>query len=452
MQVITPNAVTPGSFSRASVANYWNSSGVLTSAAVDQIRIGYNPLDLTSPPAVVIEAAATNLLLNSASLATQSVIVTTQAYTLSFYGTGVITLSGSAVGVINGVGVSPNRTSYTFVPTAGTLTLTVSGTVVNAQLETGAAATSWITTTGATATRSADIATGGLVYSNIVDPEASWPAWNSATAYTVGNQVSLSSRRYTCVIAHTNRNPSTDTTLPPAWVDYGPVNRYRMFDTAVGTSTTSTSSNITVVLKTGTVNGASFMQMAADKIQITMTDGTNILYSKTLDMTSGIVLDWYQYFTMPITRMINYSLTDLPDNLNALITIVITTGSGTVSAGNVVVGPVYKFVNTGGGNSVATSPTLGIIDYSVKTTDQFGNTSWTKRGYAKRMNVKMMLDSQSVDATADFLSSVRATPCVWIGANNTYQSLQVYGAYKNWDIEIAYTTKSYCTLEIEGLV
>jgi hypothetical protein len=56
-----------------------------------------------------------------------------------------------------GTGAFPQRVSQTFTPAAGTLTLTVSGSVLNAQLEAGAMASSWISTTGAAATRGTDI-------------------------------------------------------------------------------------------------------------------------------------------------------------------------------------------------------------------------------------------------------------------------------------------------------
>ncbi|MFV3388434.1 hypothetical protein ACNFCJ_24020, partial [Pseudomonas sp. NY15364] len=75
---------------------------------------------------LLIEESRTNLLLNSATLATQSVTVTAVAHTLSFYGTGSVTLSGAATGTLTGTGAG-NRVSLTFTPTAGTLTLTVSG-------------------------------------------------------------------------------------------------------------------------------------------------------------------------------------------------------------------------------------------------------------------------------------------------------------------------------------
>jgi hypothetical protein len=54
---------------------------------------------------------------------------------LSFYGTGTITLSGAFAGTLVGVGPFPARASLIFTPAAGTLTLTVTGSVLNAQLE-----------------------------------------------------------------------------------------------------------------------------------------------------------------------------------------------------------------------------------------------------------------------------------------------------------------------------
>lgn len=453
MQVIIPNAVPQGAFTRASVANYWNSSGVLTSAANDVLRIGYDPLNLNSPPAAMVEAAATNILLNSATLSTQSVTTTATNYVLSFYGTGTIVLSGTATGTVVGVGASPNRKTYFFTPTAGTLTLSVSGAVSNAQLETGSAATSYITTTGTAVTRAADtISTQGLIYSNIAEPDTTWPAWNSGTAYVVNDKVSYLHRQYTCVVNNTNRNPLTDTTLPPAWVDYGPTNRYAMFDSVVGTSTSNTSGSIIVVMNSGLVNGLAFMQMVADTIKVDIGDGITSSYKNTIDMSSSLITDWWQYFNSPITRRANYVITDAPGLFTGIVTLVITTNTGTCSAGNVVSGPIYAFTNTSGGNSTASAPTVGIIDYSVKAIDAFGNASWTKRGYANRMNVKMMLDSVAVDAAVSQLAAIRATPCVWIGAGNTYQSLIVYGCYKDWEIEISYPTKSYCTATIEGLI
>ena len=103
--------------------------------------------------------AETNLLLNagqSSNLGTQNVTVTAQAYTLSFLGTGTVTLSGvSVAGPLVGTGVN-NQVSLTFTPTAGTLTLTVTGNVTYSGLVAGLATGPIIATAGATASTGAD--------------------------------------------------------------------------------------------------------------------------------------------------------------------------------------------------------------------------------------------------------------------------------------------------------
>jgi hypothetical protein len=90
-----------------------------------------------------LDVEAVNMLLATSTLATQAVTVTATAHTLSFYGTGTITLSGAATdGPLVGTGVS-DRVTLTFTPSAGTLTLTVAGSVTSAQLELGSTATGY---------------------------------------------------------------------------------------------------------------------------------------------------------------------------------------------------------------------------------------------------------------------------------------------------------------------
>lgn len=79
-------------------------------------------------------SARKNLLLATDVLSTQSVTTLAVKYCLSFWGTGSVTLSGTATNVLTGTSAD-NRVWVEFTPTAGTLTLTVSGTVSKAQLE-----------------------------------------------------------------------------------------------------------------------------------------------------------------------------------------------------------------------------------------------------------------------------------------------------------------------------
>lgn len=134
------------------------SEYIFTASTVNSIpRFDHDPVTGESL-GLLIEEARTNLLLNSATLSTQTRTVTAVAHTLSFYGTGTVTLTGvSTAGPLVGTGAN-NRVSLTFTPTAGSLIVTVSGSVTNAQLEVGSFPTSYIPTVASTVTRAADVA------------------------------------------------------------------------------------------------------------------------------------------------------------------------------------------------------------------------------------------------------------------------------------------------------
>ena len=174
--ILTPNAykanklysVVPSSgngdmtFTRAlPTATRINSSGVIETVNADVPRLNY----ANGVPSILIEPQRTNRVLNSATVVTQTITTTAVANTLSFYGTGTITLSGTFSGSLVGTGAS-NRVSLTFTPTAGSLILTVSGSCTNGQLETGSYATSYIPTTSSTVTRNADVISKTNLYTN----------------------------------------------------------------------------------------------------------------------------------------------------------------------------------------------------------------------------------------------------------------------------------------------
>ena len=179
-------------FTRASPASYQDAAGVIQTAAVDQPRWDYAGGSLRG---LLIEEARTNVLLNSATLNTQSVAVTAQSYVLSFYGTGTVTKSGAATGALVGTGAG-QRVTQTFTPTAGTLTCTVTGSVTNAQVEAGAWVSSYIPTTGAAVTRAIDqclISSASMSW--FASPGGSWfaefdffnPTPNNARIISKGN-------------------------------------------------------------------------------------------------------------------------------------------------------------------------------------------------------------------------------------------------------------------------
>ena len=152
LHCIKPNTATGDfNFDRSTTATRVNSSGNIETIAANLPRIDYTG----GTGHFLMEPQSTNLFLNSATLSTQSVTTTAASHTISFYGTGSITLSGTHSATINGTGAN-NRVTLTFTPSSGSLNCTVSGSVTNAQIEALKFATSYIPTTGTMVTRSAD--------------------------------------------------------------------------------------------------------------------------------------------------------------------------------------------------------------------------------------------------------------------------------------------------------
>lgn len=96
------------------------------------------------------------------------------------------------------------------------------------------------------------------------------------------------------------------------------------------------------------------------------------------------------------------------------------------------------------------TPTISIFDYSRRSTDEFGDTTVVERGFSRRMSVKFLVPSDEVDALQLQVASLRATQATWV-ADEDSEWLSPEGYFKDFDVDLATDTISYCTLTVEGL-
>lgn len=282
---------------------------------------------------------------------------------------------------------------------------------------------------------------------------ASSPAWSASTTYASGARVQVGRRVYQSLQAsNLNHDPSLDA-AGAWWVDVGPTNRWAMFDSEINTQSIATASmvgtdvSISVTIAPGLCNSIALLELAGNTVSVEVKDASaTVVYSKTLTLDYAVINDWYSYFFEQDTKLTVVHLEDLPPYTNAQITVVVA-GKSEVRLGALVVGNVYSVGVTKYGGSV------GINDYSKKSTNDFGVTTLVKRSYSKRANFSLTLDLANLDRVYRLLSELRSTPCLWVGIEDVrYTPTVIFGFYKEFSIDLALPKTNYCSISIEGMI
>lgn len=284
-----------------------------------------------------------------------------------------------------------------------------------------------------------------LTASNV--PETEYPAWTAGT-YTLGQRRIYDHRVYEVIVSSTSAQPDVGAAAtPPSWLDLGATNRFKMFDQIISTQTVYAAEIDVDILPGAVINAAAFFGLSGNSITLTMTDPIEgVVYTETRDLQDNtLIVDWYTYFFEEIAFLPDMVFLGLPAYGSATITAYVDGGAGDAKVGEVVIGKQRTLGATNFGTSVS------IIDYSVKSTDDFGNTVITTRAYSKRADYDVTVETASVAAVQKALADIRTTPTVFIGDEDRPETV-VYGFYKQFNIVLSTPSISDCSIEVEGLV
>ena len=143
--------------------------------------------------------------------------------------------------------------------------------------------------------------------------------------------------------------------------------------------------------------------------------------------------------------VINVVFLNMPTYPNATVEIIVTALAGQDAlVGVCAIGHQFNLGTTNHGTGIS------IIDYSVKNIDSFGNFDITQRGFSKRADYDVSIDTGRVGFVQNYLSQIRSTPVVWIG-NEDFESTIIYGYYRDFDIVLSSPLLSQCNIVVEGL-
>lgn len=286
-----------------------------------------------------------------------------------------------------------------------------------------------------------------LTSCTVAEPDVGEVLWNGALPYVVGDvriRTTTHTKYERLVAGTTAALPENDAVN---WLPIGPTNQRAMFDRKLGTLTTATGS-LTTVLRPGPVSGLGMLELSGRESIVTMKDapGGTVVYSRTVDLDGSIIDSVYDWFFADYEQLTDFALTDLPQHYGDGELSITMSSTTSVSVGVLQVGKVIEIGDTLFG------ATVGILDYSRKDVDTFGNVDVLERGYRKFNNLQIMTAKSDFNRIYRLLASIRAIPCIYIGADQIgYEPMINYGFYKSFSIVVSYVTHHLCNLETEGL-
>lgn len=260
-----------------------------------------------------------------------------------------------------------------------------------------------------------EIAPSAMISNNV--PETDNALWLIGTAYKVGDKVMLNHRNYEALVEHTGRNPEADTASPPAWLDLGPTNRWRMFNKRAGNTWTpgtftSSPESIDLTVRPGKrINSIGLIGVRAASVQIQMIVGGSVVYDQTFSMSLKAGGSWYRYYFGEFKSKDNVARFDLPPFNNADIRVIALAPGSTARIGMMVIG-MAKTIGT-----AVYGTSIGIESYSSVKEDDFGNVTIVPRGKRRTIDFDIVLSADQVSSTLRTLEPLSDTVALYVGSD-----------------------------------
>ena len=299
------------------------------------------------------------------------------------------------------------------------------------------------------------------VFTSSSVPETDYAAWATATAYIVGDtRIMVSANIHwviQCIQAHTSTTGSANDPLKDInrvsgaglfWLRVSATNKWKVTDQKISDQCAFVGSIDNLFTAPKAAMAAALFNLTANSVTVTVTNPATGLIRTARTRTAiddATVVDWYSYFYAPIEYRSEILLPDLPIYSGDTVRFEVY-GLPTNKVGQIIFG---RDITIGKGLFPAG---VGIIDYSTKDTDTFGNRYITPRAFASRAEYKAVIASNEANRVKKQLAAVRSTPVVFYThtIDNLYGTM-VYGYVKSFDINEIAPSVAYVSIQVEGL-
>ncbi len=282
-----------------------------------------------------------------------------------------------------------------------------------------------------------------LTATNLTETDA--PEWDIATSYAVDDVV-MSLTTHSLYVSEVAGNLANDPDTSGAiWTRLSATNIWKAFDKLIANQVANDDLISYTLQPAGEVSGIAFFGLDADAIDIEVSLGTTV-YSFHQDLVNLDEVDgWYSWLFSGVVREKESLFLDLPYLGAGTEYKIDITGSGAIKVGQIVAGKATII------GTVAWGAQIGILDYSRKDRDGFGNVYIVERRFSRLASFPIGVDATKVRRVQRKMEDFRATPAVWIGDERPEYALIIYGFYKSYTQVLVFEDWSTGLIEVEGL-
>lgn len=258
-------------------------------------------------------------------------------------------------------------------------------------------------------------------------PETDYTEWSSGTTYGLGDRVRVTSLHKVYQSAAAGNIGNAPASSPDKWDEVGPTNRWKCLDTSNSTQTAQGMAMSYRIQPGQGVNAFAALNLVGGITgRLRVTHPTlGGLYDKTHDLASlpAEASFWSWCFgerTAP-PQLIDLGLPAIP----GCDVIFDLTGTTALAVGVLMVGEQREI-----GEGVVQGASAELRDYSKYLENGYGDIVLKQGQYAKDIRFKVPLLRDQTDDAFEYLTTLRATPCLFIGAP-TLRLLTAFGFIQN---------------------
>ena len=279
--------------------------------------------------------------------------------------------------------------------------------------------------------------------------------WNSSTTYGLNtlvrkNHVTYKSMMDNNVGYNPEQNYQGDN---PSWLKVGATMPWRMIDDYVETKTYAPAGQtLTFSVPFSRADSFALMNMGGQELHMHVEENNGtVLFDETLTLTHDITnLSLYEYYFTLVDADNITVRTDIPVAGTGTMTVSITPQSNSHQPyiSHVIVGRNWYLGET------KYPAEIGITDYSKKSQDDFGVTTFVRRSYSRNASVSVFVPPFKVNAISKVLSDLRSTPLFIEAGNNDSgeEALSIFGWIEDWRCVYQGPNENELRMEIQGLI